>query len=176
VIFSEEHWLGYKDGSLLWFILPSGKLVNVQSKGSFISGLTIDGEQLLSSEFSTDALDEIRIRAKGAVLYVAYDPSFQLSAIKNAAKAVRLKCEYGQTELLSAATSRNAVTRYAWQDTRQGMPRFMAWMKPYRLRSVNGKDFGYTYDYDYIKMQVESPRSELLVKFRYGQIVSIKKK
>ena len=174
VISSEEHWFGYKDGSLSWFILPSGKLVNARSAGSFIRSLSIDGEQLLSSEFLTDAFDEIRIRAKDAVLYVAYDSSFQLSAVKNATKAVRLKCEYGQTGLLSAVTTENTVARYVWQKNQQGMPRFMEWMKPWRLRSVNDKDFGYTYDYDYIKMQVVSPCSELLVKFRYGRIVSIK--
>ena len=176
VISSEEHWFGYKDGSLSWFILPSGKLVNVRSEGSFIRSLSIDGEQLLSSEFSTEDLDEIRIRTKGAVFNLELNPSSQLSVVKSAAGAVRLKCDYGQAGLLSAITTGNRVDRYIWRETQQGMPRFMEWMKPWRLRSVNGKDFGYTFDYDYIRMQVESPRSELLVKFRYGQIVSIKRK
>jgi len=176
VISSEDYWLGYKDGSLSWFILPSGKLVNVQGRGSFISALTIDGEQFLRSSFSTEAPDEIRIRTKDAALYIDFDTSSRLSAVRNAGRIMRLKCEYGQTGLLSAVATGNTTTRYAWQETRQGMPRFMEWMKPWRLRSVNEKHFGYTHDYDYIKMQVESPRSGLLVKFRYGQIVSMKRK
>ena len=176
VLSSEQYWFGYKDGSMSWFVLPSGKLVNAQSKGSFIRGLTIGGEEVLSSDFPTDTTGAMRIRTKSAAMNFEFDPAHRLSVIKNAVNAVRLKFEYEQTGLLSAVTTGKAVARYAWQSNPQGMPRFMDWMKPYRLYSANGKDFGYTHDYDYINMQVASPRSELLVTFRYGQIVSVKKR
>jgi len=176
VISSEHYWFGYKDGSLSWFVLPSGKLIKVRSNGSFICSLTIGSEELLNSDFSTETTDAMRIRTKSIALNFEFDPAHRLSVIKNAANAVRLKFEYERTGLLSAVTTGKAVARYAWQDNHQSMPRFMEWMKPYRLRSANGKDFGYTYDYDCITMQVASPRSELLVIFRYGQIVSMKKK
>ena len=174
VISSEQYWFGYANGSLSWFILPTGKLVNVQSEGGFIRNLAIDGVEVLNATVNNP--DEIRIRTKTATLNLEYNPSFQLSAIKNAANVARWKFEYNQTDLLSTITTGAAISRYAWQENRQDMPKFMNWMKPYRLRSVNEKNFGYTHDYDYIKMQIASPPSELLVTFRYGQIVSIKKR
>jgi hypothetical protein len=177
IVLSEKIIFGYENGVLAWFILPSGTKVRVKSDAAMIHELRIDDAVLFN--FKKISKTESKISTGRQRFSIYYDGQGRITEIIRLPKAKLVQFEYNHENLLSVSIYRSIKRSYTWAKTQQPLPPVINWVKPYYVKSVNGRQLEYKVTNQSVIMNVpavDGTMKTTVLRVRYGSIISIQEK